>query len=147
MTAALDSASQTGVTGGHVLARSSCSAVVFRVQDRAGRGPWKPGFSSRWVEDREDHDNLAPWPYELGDAPLRDHISGMAMGCGCLSLEQLRRWFTPSEYRTLQKHGYRAVKMTVGRVLASSEIQCVFERVKPLREDVEPVELYPQNAL
>lgn len=66
----------------------------------------------------------------------------MHMGCGCRTLEQLRRWFSPSEYAKLVGYGYRAVKMQAGRILAESEIQCVFERAKPLREDIEPVELY-----
>jgi len=76
---------------------------------------------------------------------LRLSIVGMNLGCGCRTLEQLRRWFTPTEYATLHRFGYCAVKMEVGRILAESDIQCVFERAKPLREGVEPVELYPPN--
>lgn len=122
-------------------------SAVFRVQDKDGRGPWKPGFSQRWVEDRpeEEYAALVPWPMQFGDV-LRRSIVGMSLGCGCRSLEQLRRWFTPTEYATLRRFGYCAVKMEAGRILAESDIQCVFERAKPLRDDVEPVELYPPNA-
>lgn len=119
--------------------------TIFRVQDKDGRGPWKPGFSHKWVKDRDDHDNLVPWLYEFGRVD-RTANYGMAIGCGCLTLEQLRRWFTPTEYETLRRFGYRAVKMEAGRILAESDIQCVFERAKPLREGVETVELYPPNA-
>ena len=77
---------------------------------------------------------------------LRRAIVGMSLGCGCRTLGQLRRWFTPTEYATLRRCGYCAVRMEVSRVLAESEVQCVFERARPLREDVEPVELYPPNA-
>lgn len=124
--------------------RSVANEYVLRVQDKEGRGPWRPGFSHTWVEDRDDHDNLLPWTLEFGRVDLQSFY-GMAIGCGCLTLEQLRRWFTPSEYQTLQRYGYHAVRMEVGRILAASEIQCVFERVKPLHCDVEPVELYAPN--
>lgn len=28
---------------------------IYRVQDADGRGPFKPGFSRKWVIDRDDH--------------------------------------------------------------------------------------------
>ncbi len=115
--------------------------TVYRVQDADGRGPWKPGFSHFWVEDRDDHDSLIPWYHEFGPVH-RNAIVGMSMGCGCRTLEQLRRWFTPTEYARLRAYGYRAVQMDVGRILAESAIQCVFERAKPLRKDVAAVVLY-----
>lgn len=122
-----------------------CSAlVVFRVQDRDGRGPWKPGFSHKWVEDRDDHENLPPWYVDLG-RPDMQAIAGMAMGSACRTLDQLRRWFTESEYRTLRRYGYRAVQMEVGRIIAESNVQCFVERVKPFRTGWKPVDLYPQN--
>jgi len=120
---------------------SQSAGVVFRVQDADGRGPWKPGFSHRWVEDRPDHENLIPWFNEFGDVRERA-IYGMVMGCGCRTLDQLRRWFTPSEYKTLLGFGYQAVKMQIGRVLAESDIQCVFECSKPLNQGCEVVQLY-----
>ena len=114
--------------------------IVYRVQDKNGRGPWKPGFSSKWVEDRPDHDNLVPWYVEFGRV---DHhaVTGMALGSACITIEQLRRWFTPSEYVTLQELGYKAVKMEAD-VLAKSQIQCFIQRAKPFKKDVESVNLY-----
>jgi|SRR6185503_6191450 len=116
--------------------------IVYRVQDSDGRGPWKPGFSARWVEDRpeEEFATLLPWPVQFG--MLRRSSARMSMGCGCKSLEQLRRWFTKSEYSTLRGFGYIAVKLNADRVLAESDIQCVFERSRPLCDSVEPVNLY-----
>ncbi len=120
--------------------------TVYRIQDKDGRGPWKPGFSHRWVEDREDHDNLVPWPMEFG--PVHKKIfTWESAGSGCQTIEQLRRWFTKSEYETLLSHGYRAVKMEVSRILAASDIQCVFTRSnKPLNCDFEVVSLYENGA-
>lgn len=121
------------------------SDFIYRVQDSLGRGPWKPGFSHKWVEDRpeSEFEALVPWPLQFKGVMSR-RIIGMHMGCGCKIIEQLRRWFTPKEYKTLQGFGYAAVKMEAGRILAESDIQCVFERAKPLNESVEPIELYPK---
>lgn len=120
--------------------------IVYRVQDRTGRGPWRPGFSDKWIEHRDDHSNLLSLFEEFGDLPLRGRIYGMSIGCACLSIQQLRRWFTQTEYRTLNQYGYRAVKMRASRILASSDIQCVFERAKPLHKNVVPISLYPQEG-
>jgi hypothetical protein len=111
------------------------------VQDLDGRGPWKPGFSRVWVKERDDHENLIPWYEEFG--PVQDQVLyGESAGCGCLTLEQLRRWFTKNEYKKLRKHGYQAVKIQVNRIIAESDIQCVFGRAKPLHESVEVIRLY-----
>ena len=69
-------------------------------------------------------------------------MTGMHMGCGCRTVEQLRRWFTATEYEKLATLGFQAVRMRVGRILAESDKQLVFDRVAPLREDVEPFDLY-----
>lgn len=119
--------------------------TVYRVQDRAGRGPWKPGFSAQWVEYRPDHDLLIPWYRQFGWVNERA-IVGMHVGCGYRTVEQLRRWFTPSEYAKLQGFGYRVVQLEVGRILGESDIQLVFERARPLREAATPVDLYPMTA-
>lgn len=111
--------------------------TVFRVQDVDGRGPWKPGFSSKWVEDREDpseFDKLLPIYAEFPNLQtlLRP---GFHVGVGCTSIEQLKRWITRNEYKTLKKHGYKCVAIKVDKIVAESAIQCVFERKAPLRID------------
>lgn len=116
--------------------------VIFRVQDREGRGPFKPGFSHRWVEERADHANLMPAVADLLRA--RSQVApGAHLGCGCRTLDDLRRWFTASEYTKLQRLGYRAVRMEVRRVLVDLPAQCIFERGRSLRKGVEAFDLYP----
>jgi hypothetical protein len=117
------------------------SNIIYRVQDVNGRGPWKPGFSHMWIERRPDHDNLMPFFQEFGRIDLKA-IKGMHVGCGCKTKEQLKRWFTQQEYERLLMHGYSAVQMEVGRILAQSDIQCVFERAKPLYKNVTKFNLY-----
>lgn len=125
------------------------SETIYRVQDLQGRGPWKPGFSHIWSEDHTEEWYLQrpSWWEQFGMEPMKIAITGMALGSGCLTLEGLRHWFTPAEYFSLKSLGYQAVRMEVGRILAQSPIQVVFERAKPLKEGAEPIELYePQEA-
>ena len=119
--------------------------TIYRVQDRDGRGPWKPGFSHRWIEDRPDLDNLPPWFEEFGRVD-RCAPAGASIGSGCRTLEQLRRWFTPIEYLTILRFGYQAIGMEVDCILAESDIQCVFARRKLLKQDVVPVSLYQSEG-
>jgi hypothetical protein len=115
--------------------------IIFRIQDKDGRGPYRPGLTKTWIEDRKDHDNLVPWFVEFG--PVHEQILyGEHAGCGCLTVEALRRWFTITEYRRLLKLGYRAVAMEANRLIARSPVQCVFGRAKPLNEDITVFELY-----
>lgn len=117
--------------------------TIYRVQDASGRGPWRPGFSDQWVEARPDHGNLPPCYIEFGlvsEKALPWEYVGC--GCGCRTLEQLRRWITASEYHTLLRHGYQAVAVKADRILGESSIQCVFATREPLKICT-PVELYP----
>lgn len=115
--------------------------IIYRVQDRQGRGPWKPGFSSYWVETRPDHDNLLPWYLEFPDKRFSVR-RGQHYGVGCRTVEKLRRWFTESEYKKLLSFGYRAVKMSVDQVVMESDTQAVFVRNKPLKKKVVIFNLY-----
>lgn len=115
--------------------------IVYRLQDSEGRGPFKPGFSKTWVIPRADHENLQPWFIEFGrvDAQV---LTGETSGSACRSLEQLRRWFSKREYRKLKKCGYKAVRMSVNRIIAESDIQCFVGRAKPFYKDAKKVKLY-----
>lgn len=141
--------STTPTAGAGPLDGRVMAVPVYRVQDAEGRGPWRPGFSRLWVRDRADHDNLRPWVEQFGvGIILRDGWPfGRHFGCGCRTLEQLRRWFTREEYDTLRAYGYSAVQLMADRVLAESDIQLVFQRSRPLRAAVEPVDLYGHNVM
>lgn len=118
---------------------------VYRVQDSAGRGPWRPGFSSTWVQERPDHDNLIPWNIEfpkLHNAIQRYHKLGWHLGCGCRAATNLRRWFTHREYATLLEYGYQAVILEAEGLIAESETQLIFKRRLPLNTEATPFDLY-----
>ena len=115
--------------------------IVYRVQDREGRGPFKPGFSHRWVQDRPDLENLQPWYVEFGRVDSQV-LTGSTCGSACRTLEQLRRWFLKNEYATLQAFGYFAVEISVDRVIAESRVQCFVSRALPFNVDLNQVRLY-----
>ncbi len=115
--------------------------IIYRVQDAEGRGPWRPGMGLLWIDERPDHENLRPMFEEFPDV-LSRHRYEMSLGCGCRTVAQLQRWFTPNEYRRLQGFGYRAVSMGVERILGESAVQGVFERTKLLRDGATAFNLY-----
>lgn len=117
--------------------------TVYRVQDREGRGPWRPGFSNQWVEDRseDEFDALLPIMFEFPDLQRRLR-PGFHVGVGCTSLDKLRRWITASEWSTLRRFGYRCYAIVPDRIVAESETQCVFESAKPLRKIGKRVRLH-----
>lgn len=119
---------------------------VYRIQDKDGRGPWKPGFSHKWVEDRTDEEYAAlpPGGTQFPQLNCMTFVSDRYYGFGCESLDQLRKWFRRSEYETLRGYGYRACKLYVDRILFQSDVQVVFERAQPLKVSAKSVSLYPE---
>lgn len=105
------------------------SVTVYRVQDADGRGPFKPGFSRYWLDhDRDD------WPPPFFEEfPGLRFPDGGHIGCGCRTLDGVRRWFNDRELSTLAAAGYQVVAIDADRVLAESEHQIVFWRRRPLR--------------
>ena len=123
--------------------------TIYRIQDAAGRGPFKPGFTDTWLEDRSDADykrlkpSFVEFPGILGTMHML--AANYFCGSGCLSLDQLRLWFTPTEYATLRKLGYQAVQLDADRIVAQSDIQCVFARKRAFRKGAKAVQLYAKE--
>lgn len=113
---------------------------IYRVQDEKGRGPWRPGFSHLWVEP--DREIPAPFYVEFPDIDLAEAQQKGNLGCGCASLEQLKKWFSEDEYNRLLLLGYKAVRMKADSVVRESENQVVFIRQQALRKNVVRVHLY-----
>jgi hypothetical protein len=114
---------------------------VFRVQDESGRGPFKPGFTAKWVISRSDHKNLIPSFIEFKRLDIKV-VPGCTYGCACRKITQLRRWFTKPEYRKLKKLGYKAYKIKVDEIIADSDIQCIAVKKSSFTEDAEKIKLY-----
>lgn len=119
--------------------------AIYRVQDREGRGPWRPGFSDKWVVYTPEKEVLLPVYIEMPGV-MEKRTKGYHVGIGCYDLDQLRRWFTEQEYRTLMGYGYRCVKFYGKAILGSSETQMVFEGRQPLAEHNGLVALYGEEV-
>lgn len=123
--------------------RTVSQIVVYRVQDADGRGPWKPGFSDKWVEDRPDEEYLALAPIfvEFPQLP-KQFRTNHHYGVGCRTIPDLRRWITKTEFETLKGYGYDCYEIRPQRIIAESDIQCVFESDRPLRSFKKRIRLY-----
>jgi hypothetical protein len=115
---------------------------VWRVQGRDGRGPYAPGFSRKWCDDA----GPIPPPTCFEEFPDLERLvatkrllHGGHYGSGVLALEDIGRWFTPTECRKLLKLRFHLVRMDVDDILAQSVNQVVFWRSRPLREGIQMV--------
>lgn len=116
--------------------------IIYRIQDNNGRGPYKPGFSHLWVQDRPDLKNLIPFYEEFGKDVINQLNVWEYSGIGCKTKRQLRRWFTINEYKRLIRYDYFAVALQVDRVIAASDTQLLFSRTLPLNRNVKIFRLY-----
>jgi len=117
--------------------------IVYRVQDKRGRGPFKPGMSHRWSDEdfAPGMESLLTWPEEFGfDLINRDGRPGEHFGSAVRDPMELSRWFSKTEQEKLHKLGYRPVALRVDRVLAESKDQLVFARQKPLWRNARPIQ-------
>lgn len=116
---------------------------VYRVQDREGRGPWRPGFSHVWLGDRpeNDYEQLRPIYVERPDV-WNLMQEGFHHGCACKTLKQLRNWITKFEWLTLRTHGFDCFEIVPDRIVAETEVQCVIGTREPLSKQKKRVRLY-----
>ena len=114
-------------------------ALVYRVQDSEGRGPFRPGFSQRWsdLDFTPGMEQLPTIIEEFGrDIFQRLGRPGEHYGTAVRDVDGLKRWFSPTERERLEKLNFRIVFLRVNRVLAESKNQLLFARTRPLRTGV-----------
>lgn len=121
---------------------------VIRIQDKYGRGPYKPGFSHKWSEYRclIAEPNKKPFMDEFPEVQgkIQDIFekNGVSFGCAFRTLKQLDAWFTPAELEKLWQYGYALVTIDVDEILAESDNQLVFWCKRPLKEVAKPFALF-----
>lgn len=114
--------------------------VLFRIQDKDGRGPYKPGFSKEWSEMRclvpepKQPPFMEEFPGSVEKIYRHHQKNGGHFGCAFQSMEQLKNWFTESEIEKLYRHGYSIVKIQPDAIIEQSENQTVFWCKKQLRK-------------
>lgn len=106
---------------------------IIRVQDRNGRGPYRPGFSHVWSDP--DGPVVLPWWTELGldfEAAHAAMTTEFHNGCGFRTRGQLHAWFSDKELRALDRHGFCLAAVNADKVYAETPTQIVFGSVQPL---------------
>lgn len=120
--------------------------TVYRIQDRFGRGPYRPGFTNTWADEDRSLSQCPSVFQEFGSNPWRDIRKGEHCGCAFDSISQLRAWFSDAELEKLFFAGYSCVELEVDRVLAQSAHQLVFARRRPLRKVDRFITLFCNSA-
>lgn len=111
------------------------SAAVYRVQASDGRGPWRPGFSLRWIDAEAPVGRLSETIMDLMPiSELRSLPDDMNYGCACRSLQALCDWFTPIEITRLSALGFYPVRLNVDRIIVESQWQVLVGRVRPFSD-------------
>ena len=111
------------------------SPRVFRVQDREGRGPFKPGFSKMWCDDdfAPGQENLPTFLEEFGfDIIDRLGKPGEYYGSAVRTIAEICRWFSATERARLASLDYNIVSLRANRILAESKNQLLIARRAPL---------------
>lgn len=111
-------------------------AVLMRIQDQSGRGPWRPGFSMKWIDPDKD-DSLCPpmfvefpkWRMAI-DRAAREGL--VHFGCCVRGEEGLLRWFTREELNRLRGFGFNIVDASRLVPICESDSQIIAASRWPL---------------
>jgi len=109
--------------------------TIFRVQDKSGRGPFRPGMSKYWAD--RTGSVLPPYHHEFGLGIIEELYSimdkqGGAIGCAVSTLRDICNWFSPREIDRLSKMGFTAVSLEADMIVRESRNQILFWRRMPL---------------
>jgi hypothetical protein len=103
--------------------------LILRVQDKDGRGPWKPGFSHTWIDLDRPEERMPPSIFteveDLGAEIARWHRRGYHIGCAVEGMTGLRKWFSLRELTTLRSMGYHVYDFTKTEKVISTPTQVV----------------------
>jgi hypothetical protein len=107
--------------------------TVYRVQDKEGRGPWRPGLSRRWIE--VDGPPLPPALHDDFGWAIYDKMARFGhYGSAVANVEDLQNWFTASERKKLAGFGFFPVCILADEILAESPNQIVIRCDRPLHD-------------
>lgn len=113
--------------------------IVYRIQDKEGRGPFKPGYTETWLDSDRTYFPKAPireqlWIQKIADPELR-------LAFACETIEQIKNWVSKTEYERLKKDGYNVVKIAVDKIW-KLDGQLIVGRKKQYRKQAEIINLY-----
>lgn len=109
--------------------------TLLRIQDKYGRGPFKPGFTKTWCEFNHNLPGIMDEFPDIQEKIIPYHQKGMHLGVGVRGgYDGLKRWFSETELNKLDKLGYQAVTVKDFTVVCESVNQVVFATKKPLKQ-------------
>lgn len=109
------------------------SDALLRVQDKDGRGPFKPGFTKIWCEYNHKLPSILEEFPGIVDDVRPFHSRGFHLGCGVRDgKKELNKWFSETELKKLDKLGYKIVSIDNYEVVKESKNQVIFATKKPL---------------
>lgn len=97
--------------------------IVYRVQDRHGRGPYNAPDAPKWVL-RHNGDPRRPGPWSDKKLARYGNIKDDDF-FGFASVNQLLKWFTKTELKLLHHAGFNVVRID-GEIVARSSHQVLF---------------------
>ena len=105
---------------------------IVRVQDRKGRGPWRPGFSSQWTrDDTPMHGKpIIAYPQAL-KALNKAHRAGLHVGCAVYEID-LGTWFSASDLARLSSLGFYIADASNCTIIFSAPDQVLIASEFPL---------------
>jgi hypothetical protein len=95
---------------------------LLRIQDKEGRGPFKPGTTSKWSETNYLQKMLKPY-----------FDRGLHIGCAVRG-NRLDEWFSKNEQVKLRLLGYQIVTIDNYELVCESSSQVIFASKKKLSE-------------
>lgn len=108
--------------------------MIIRLQDKEGRGPWRPGFSKNWITDNNPF--IGKPIYE--DFPdftkmvQKAHKEGLHIGCA-VQKEKVGIWFTNEELNKLYDLDFQWVNCEKCDILGESDTQVIITSVLPFK--------------
>jgi hypothetical protein len=127
--------------GARIIRGRRMKTLIYRIQDKDGRGPYKPGMSAQWADKDRDESTRQPFYYEFGMDVIKKAIYGQSIGCGFRTIKQLRAWFSDSERAMLRSLGYNIVTLEADNILGESSNQLVFACNSPLATAARPLKV------
>src|SRR3990167_950571 len=108
--------------------------MLLRVQDKDGRGPFKPGFTKTWCEYNHNLPRIMTEFPDIAKDVIPYHKKGMHLGVGVRGgFDGLKKWFSENELNKLQTLGYQVVTINDFDVVRESKNQVIFATKRPLR--------------
>ena len=107
--------------------------MIYRVQDKQGRGCFKPNFTREWCEYNHTLPAIGEEFPMLHYQAKPYHDAGYHLGCAVRSMDGLFKWFSKTELENLYKLKHYVVAVKQYEVVAESANQVVFATKKPLK--------------